>query len=117
MTHTDSGDPERRRGATTAQLRDDIQSGRTGDKVAGFDPAASPLGTDDEAGGNSPTPDQVALARAQETSQRPADGHANAATPDMQPDARVGGSRGMMVGLIAGLAAAVLLAVLLFANL
>lgn len=33
------------------QLRRDIDSGATKDKVAALDPAAAPLGTDDEAGG------------------------------------------------------------------
>jgi hypothetical protein len=33
-----------------SRLRDDIDRGRTGDKVAWPDPAAAPLGTDDEAG-------------------------------------------------------------------
>jgi hypothetical protein len=33
------------------QLRSDIDSGRTGDKVDHPDPAAAPLGTDAEAGG------------------------------------------------------------------
>jgi hypothetical protein len=35
-----------------ARLRADIDCGRTGDKVDWPDPAAAPLGTDDEAGGN-----------------------------------------------------------------
>ncbi|PDT51753.1 MULTISPECIES: hypothetical protein [Sinorhizobium] len=34
-----------------AQLRGDIQHGRTGDKRPGFDPAAAPLETDGEAAG------------------------------------------------------------------
>ncbi len=38
-------------GATIEQLRHDIDSGRTRDKVAAHDPAAVPLGTDDEAAG------------------------------------------------------------------
>ncbi|MBV9064756.1 MAG: hypothetical protein JO004_03170 [Methylobacteriaceae bacterium] len=38
-------------GATAAQLRRDIDSGKTGDKVAASDPSAAPLGTDEEAGG------------------------------------------------------------------
>lgn len=37
--------------ATSLQLKDDIDSGRTEDKVAFPDPAAAPLGTDEEAGG------------------------------------------------------------------
>ncbi len=40
-----------RPGSTMAQLRQDIDSGRTGSKVGAPDPAAAPLGTDDEAGG------------------------------------------------------------------
>lgn len=37
-----------------AQLKHDIDSGKTGDKVDAFDPAAAPLGTDDEAAGTHP---------------------------------------------------------------
>lgn len=37
--------------ATVDQLRADIDSGRTGDKVPGRDLAAAPLGTDEEAAG------------------------------------------------------------------
>ncbi len=35
--------------ATEARLRDKIDSGQTGDKVAASDPAMAPLGTDNEA--------------------------------------------------------------------
>jgi hypothetical protein len=52
--------------ATIAQLKRDIDAGRTGDKVAFPDPGLSPLGTDDEAAGQSPRPEAVALARNQE---------------------------------------------------
>ena len=38
----------------------DIDSGRTRDKVDFVDPAAAPLGTDAEAGGNVPQPEKVA---------------------------------------------------------
>ena len=45
----------RREGApaesTAEQLKADIDSGRTGDKVNNPDPAAAPLGTDEEAAG------------------------------------------------------------------
>ncbi len=34
-----------------AQVRGDIEQGRTGDKTGGFDPAAAPYETDAEAGG------------------------------------------------------------------
>ncbi len=48
---------------TVAQLKDDIDSGRTGDKVANADPGLSPLGTDDEAAGTPASPERIALAR------------------------------------------------------
>lgn len=51
---------------TTAMLKADIDSGRTGDKVEHYDVGLSPLGTDDEAAGLPPSPERVALARAQE---------------------------------------------------
>jgi hypothetical protein len=47
---------------TTARLKDDIDSGRTEDKVAEFDLAAVPLGTDDEAAGTPPSRARIALA-------------------------------------------------------
>jgi hypothetical protein len=58
--------PPLSQGSTTAQLKGDIDSGRTGDKNEVFDPGLSPLGTDDEAAGFSPTPENVDLARRQE---------------------------------------------------
>jgi hypothetical protein len=116
MTHQDTPGPEGR-GPTTAQLRDDIQSGRTGDKVPGFDPAAAPLGADDEAGGTPPLPREIAQARAQETAGPSTGAHPNGATPEMQPNARLGGSRGMVVGAAVGIGAAALLAALLVAAL
>ncbi len=42
-----------------ARLRADTDAGKTGDKTPGIDPAAAPLGTDDEAAG---TPVPPALA-------------------------------------------------------
>jgi hypothetical protein len=62
--------PDRGPDATTAQLRRDIESGATGDKVPVLDPAASPLGTDDEAAGVPPSPDLVAVARKLERADR-----------------------------------------------
>jgi hypothetical protein len=50
------------RGPTTAQLRDAIDRGRTGSKVPHPDPAAAPLGTDEEAAGTPPAPDAVRTA-------------------------------------------------------
>lgn len=41
--------------ADAQRLRHEIDSGRTGDKIPVEDPAAAPLGTDDEAAGTRPT--------------------------------------------------------------
>lgn len=51
---------------TVDRLRSDIDSGRTGDKVPGPDPAAAPLVTDEEAAGTPISKARVELARAQE---------------------------------------------------
>ena len=57
---------------TTQQLKSDIDTGKTGDKVAeGFDPGLSTLGTDDEAAGTPNTPEQVAMARSLERRKAP----------------------------------------------
>jgi hypothetical protein len=78
---------------TADQVRKQIDRGQAADKVAGVDPAAAPLGTDDEAGGNPPTPEQremEARARRREAPRRPtAGGDAtksmrDAETPDSQ---------------------------------
>ncbi len=53
---------------TLEQLRADIDSGRTGDKVSAPDPAMAPLGTDNEAAGTPPSPAAIALTRRLETS-------------------------------------------------
>lgn len=55
--------------ARAERLRHEIDSGRTGDKVAFHDPAAVPLGADDEAAGTAPGPAEVAQARRLETRQ------------------------------------------------
>jgi len=50
-------DPTKRPPNMAAErLRNDIDAGRTGDKVPYPDPAAAPLGTDDEAAGTRPPP-------------------------------------------------------------
>ena len=48
---------------TTNRLRYDIERGRTGDKIARCDPAAAPLGTDEEAAGTPVSADCVRQAR------------------------------------------------------
>jgi len=57
---------------TTQQLKGDIDSGKTGDKVLeGFDLGLSTLGTDDEAAGTPATPAEVRAAVAGETRDAP----------------------------------------------
>jgi hypothetical protein len=93
-----------------SQLQDDIDSGRTGDKVAGFDPSAAPLGTDDEAAGTPPSAEAVAVARRQECAQGGGSAAPNAAEPELQPNAaRSPGPR--LTPALVGAAAGVLLVV------
>lgn len=97
--------PERH-GATTAQLRGDIDRGATGDKVAGLDPAAAPLGADDEAAGVPASQEVVARARAQERGRASNSAGANAATPELQPDGRLKSRRDWAGPAAAGVLAA-----------
>ena len=62
-TRTTSGRRSVLNTSTISQLRDDIDAGRTGDKVDWPDPAAVPLGTDEEAAGTPPDPSAVETAR------------------------------------------------------
>jgi hypothetical protein len=57
---------QRQTGATSEQLRADIDSGRTHDKVAHPDPAVAPLGTDEEAAGTRIDPIVVSVDRQRE---------------------------------------------------
>ena len=83
---------------TTAQLRNAIDKGRTGDKIAWPDPAAVPLGVDEEAAGTPPSSAAVARAHREETG-RPAQSREQDSSP-------------LMMSLIIGLA--VLVVVLLW---
>jgi hypothetical protein len=56
---------------TTEQLRTAIDQGNAGSKVDATDPAAAPLGTDDEAGGTPNTLAQVRLAASREVRATP----------------------------------------------
>jgi hypothetical protein len=69
---------------TTSMLRIDIDTGRTGDKINWPDPAAVPLGTDDEAAGTPPSPERVELALRQELSWQP-----NGIVPSLDAATRV----------------------------
>ena len=107
------GDPVRRdplppeAPPTSDQLRADIDSGRTHDKVAHSDPAAAPLGSDAEAAGAPPTPDEVSTARRHETSR---------AVPEQGSASRIGTPTGGRSGsriiwlVVAAIVAAIVLA-------
>lgn len=83
------------RSVTTDRLRHDIDRGRAGDKIGFPDPAAAPLGTDDEAAGTTPRPSQVAHAYEHEVRRRPDAEDATDSGPvrpgeaEGKPDARV----------------------------
>lgn len=62
---------ERKDATNWDQARDRIDTGKTGDKVAVDDPAAAPLGTDEEAGGEATPADAIGRSAAAEE-QRPA---------------------------------------------
>lgn len=66
MTDKKEGSQARSGPAEASRLRDEIDRGGAGDKVAFSDPAAAPLGTDDEAAGAPPTYRQARAAREQE---------------------------------------------------
>jgi hypothetical protein len=54
--------------STVEQLRNDIDHGRTCDKVDAPDPSVAPLGSDEEAAGTPPDPIAVEAARTLEVS-------------------------------------------------
>jgi hypothetical protein len=84
---------------TSAQLKADINSGSTGDKVEGFDPGMAPLGTDDEAAGTAPSAKAVKDARAAETDVR----WKGAGAPASQPTGPIPAFRfSLIVALVAG---------------
>lgn len=56
---------------TSDRLRHEIETGQTDDKVDYPDPAAAPLGTDDEASGHPVSPGQAAVARRHEVGRLP----------------------------------------------
>lgn len=89
----------------TDELRDAIDRGEGGDKVAHPDPSAAPLGTDDEAGGSGPSPAAVRTAFDEEVRHTPGEG---------EPRGGVA-SRRLVVGIWAGvgLVLVVLLVILL----
>lgn len=94
-----------------SRLKDDINTGRTGDKVPAFDPAAAPLGTDEEAAGTPISGAAVEMARANENRPKgPEWNRQNGAIADEQPPAgrRYGaGTWVLVIALVALLALAV----------
>ena len=58
-------------GGNAAQLKRDVESGATGDKVPMLDPGLAPLGTDDEAAGAPLDPKLVAEVRERERRDAP----------------------------------------------
>lgn len=84
-------DPRGEAPPNATHLRDDINRGRTGEKVAGTDPAAAPLGTDEEAAGAPPSAGEIDQARRAE--RKPgADPAPNAANPEQTPTGDAGRS-------------------------
>ncbi len=108
---TQDGHPAGKAEPTTEQLRDDIDTGHTGDKVGYTDPASAPLGTDAEAGGASPTAAEVSQARTAET-RRPDAPAADTGRPvSSEP---VEGSKSKMMWWIVAAIVVILLLLVLF---
>ena len=85
-------------GPTTEQLRRDIDKGRAGSKADYPDPAAAPLGTDDEAAGSPPAAAEIAIARKQEVEGAPK-------TSQQQLDTSAYLYAGIMITIVGTLAA------------
>jgi len=108
-----SAEPDQQLEANAAQLKADYDSGRTGDKVAVGDPAASPLGTDEEAGGTPLSGAAIAQAREQEARPEIAAGQAASQVNNVRPH-RAGGGMGVVLGLVAAAVVIGLIALALF---
>ncbi len=80
---------ERGPGATVAQLKQDIDSGAAGDKVAMFDPGMANLGTGAEAAGTPMTPEMIKLDREMQRMQN---------APHGDPGRQMGLGKGKLVG-------------------
>ncbi|MDQ2101844.1 hypothetical protein [Azospirillum isscasi] len=73
--------------ADAQRLRDSIDRGLTGDKIPAADPAAAPLGTDDEAAGTRPPPSPAGSIDRAPTDARAPSGHAKGADAFRKSDA------------------------------
>jgi hypothetical protein len=102
---------------TSDKLRRDIDEGRGGDKVPFVDPAAAPLGTDDEAAGRSPSKEEIDQAARYEARDTSSAGSANSDERGRATSGRMrNGSRrtGLIVAVaILGVSAVILLAFIL----
>lgn len=96
---------------TADALRHSLDRGRGGDKTDFSDPAAAPLGTDDEAAGFPPTAEQVRMAAASELGPRPDE----VAQKRRTPGALVNGGLGRWPWPLVLLAVAALVIVLMIA--
>lgn len=100
-----------------AQIRGDIQRGLTGEKRAGFDPAAAPLETDAEAGGASATAAELQMSEraAQAGTGHAADSYQDAMLPvaDARPPRRLSPYVFFLIAFIVVLGGGALLAALL----
>lgn len=105
--HGDISAPNERSGAAgAARLRDRIDRGAGGDKVAFQDPAAAPLGTDDEAAGTPPSAAQVSTAMQQEATRSPS-ADRKPGPEDRQGDGSRWRARWVVAGLLALAAVAI----------
>ena len=95
---------------TSDQIRHSIDRGHGGDKVAAVDPAAAPLGTDEEAAGTPATAEERRQAAAAEV--RPAAASKSEGGRDHNPR---GSGKGILMGVVLGAGAAVVLGVVLSA--
>jgi hypothetical protein len=101
--------------ANPAQLEGDIDAGRTGDKSPGEDPAAAPLGTDEEAAGPMLSERDQAEVRGLQRQGRPKVHEPNAAEPELAPageQPRQAG--GFVAAAIVGVLIAVALAIVIY---
>ena len=95
---------------TTAMLKADIDSGRTGDKIGELDPGLSSLGTDDEAAGRPPSAFRIALAQYHETIRRWAAGGRSSTSAHQGQDGGLMVFVGLIVAIGVGLLAGIWLA-------
>jgi hypothetical protein len=101
--------------ANPAEIRNDIDTGETGDKTPGADPAAAPLGTDEEAAGPMLSGADQGVVRADQRLGRPEVRTPNAAEPELAPAAeQPPQARNYTIAVVIGVLAAVALAVLIY---